>query len=95
VEKEFRGKIWRILPFVNAMHERYDFTWEREWRIAGPLDFRYQDLVCVILPDRRVRLRELMAKAGIAVISPGWIHERIVAELSRQQRSTKRLLKGL
>jgi hypothetical protein len=97
VKKKFRGKIWRILPFVNAMHERYDFTWEREWRIAGPLAFRPQDLVCLILPPggKEPRLRELLAKRGIAVISPGWIYEQIVAELSRQQRSTKRLRREL
>ena len=26
---------WRLLPFINAMHENYDFTWEREWRVLG------------------------------------------------------------
>ena len=29
------GKLWRILPFLNAMHERCDFSWEREWRLNG------------------------------------------------------------
>jgi hypothetical protein len=23
---------WRTLPFVNSMHDGYDFLWEREWR---------------------------------------------------------------
>jgi len=90
----FQYPLWQILPFVNAMHERYDFTWEREWRIAGPLQFEHRDLVCVILPEKgEQKLKKRMAKAGIAVISPGWIYEQIVSELARQQRRTRRLLR--
>jgi len=89
----FKGKIWRVLPFVNAMHERYDFTWEREWRIAGSLRFKLQDLACVVLPaGRENKLKHAFAKAGVAVISPGWTYEQIIAELGRQQRETKRLV---
>src|SRR3989440_7998435 len=29
--------LWRILPFVNSMHDGYDFSWEREWRKLGDL----------------------------------------------------------
>ena len=31
----FTGKTWRILPFVNVMHDGHDFAWEREWRVAA------------------------------------------------------------
>jgi len=92
----FRNEIWRVLPFVNAMHESYDFTWEREWRIAGALRFERKDLVCVILPMAgENQLKRRLARSGVAVISPGWIYEQIVSELARQQRRTRQLLREL
>jgi hypothetical protein len=87
---------WRILPFINAMHEKYDFSWEREWRVLNRLTFSWKDIVCVILPEYGERdMKEGMAQAGIATISPGWGYEQIVAELARQQRSTRQLQREL
>ena len=54
IDDEFENPMWQILPFVNAMHERYDFTWEREWRLAGALQFEHRDLVSVILIARLI-----------------------------------------
>lgn len=85
-------KLWRLLPFVNAMHEKYDFSWEREWRTHKDLKFGRSHLVCVVLPSLGEELlKERFAKAGIAVISPGWTYEQIVTELAKQQRATKSL----
>ena len=90
---KFVGKTWRLLPFINAMHEKYDFSWEREWRVVGDLKFRLNDLVCVVLPNEDDEdLKEKLARSGIAVISPGWTYEQIVTQLARQQRSTKQLV---
>jgi hypothetical protein len=87
---------WRILPFINAMHERYDFTWEREWRVLGDLDFATRNIVAVILPEEgETGLKERLATNGVAVISPGWTYEQIVGELGRQQRTTRSLTKAL
>jgi len=95
-EGNFKGKIWRLLPFINAMHERYDFTWEREWRVRGTFTFSINKLVCAILPpDGNDDVREALATAGIAAISPTWTYERIVAELALQQRKTRVIIKGL
>jgi hypothetical protein len=81
---------WRILPFINAMHERYDFTWERESRVQKTLRFRLDDLVCVILPSEgEDEIKEACAKSGLAAVSPGWTYEQIVAELAKQQVATK------
>jgi hypothetical protein len=81
---------WRILPFINAMHERYDFTWEREWRVRGRLRFKLSDLVCVILPsDGADDIKDACAKSGLAAVSPGWTYEQIVTELAKQQSATK------
>lgn len=88
--KAVNDTLSRLLPFINAMHERYDFTWEREWRVLKGLSFTTSKLVCVILPeDDTDDLRPLMAESGIAAISPGWSYEQIVAELSKQQRATR------
>jgi len=87
---------WRILPFLNAMHEKYDFSWEREWRVRGGLKFKISDLVCVILPSEGEEdLKSAFAEAGIAAISPGWRYEDIVGELAKQQRATKAASKAL
>jgi hypothetical protein len=88
--------LWRILPFVNSMHEGHDFSWEREWRIDGDLRFTNKDIVCVILPaERESALKRRLTSAGIATISPGWTYEQIVGELSKQQRTTRSLAKAL
>lgn len=80
----------RIVPFMNAMHEKYDFTWEREWRTTKSLNFKLSDLVCIILPEKgEDDIKEKALKAGIAVISPGWTCEQIITELADQQRKTK------
>ena len=80
----------RIVPFLNAMHEKYDFTWEREWRTTKSLTFKLDDLVCIILPEEgEDDIKEKALNAGIAVISPGWTYEQIITELADQQKKTK------
>lgn len=86
------GLLWRFLPFLNAMHESYDFTWEREWRVRGKLSFSAKDVICVILPQNgEEALKARFADGGVAVISPGWNYGQIVAELARQQGETRRV----
>jgi hypothetical protein len=89
--KKFKnGKVWRFLPYLNAMHERYDFTWEREWRVCGDVEYRPSDVMAVILPKGgKTEWRQRFAKSGVPVISPGLSYEEIVGELSLQQRATK------
>ena len=81
-----------LLACLNHINERYDFTWEREWRVLGDLAFAPRDVVCVILPEKGADLqKEKFLKRGVPVISPGWPAERIVAEFSDQARSARRL----
>ena len=89
--KKFKGgKIWRFLPYLNAMHERYDFTWEREWRVCGDVQFTPSDVVAVILPENNCdNWRKKFASRGIPVLTPGLSYEEIVGELSQQQRKTR------
>jgi hypothetical protein len=86
----FNDFSWRLLPLLNAMHEKYDFTWEREWRVCGDFAFDVSDIVCLILPaEGDEDLKRVAAGAGVAAISPGWTYEQIVAEMARQQRATR------
>jgi hypothetical protein len=89
----FTGKMWKILPLVNVMHDGHDFAWEREWRVIGNVEFDLDDLVCVILPESETELRKQMATKSIAAIDPDWSHEQVVAELAIQQRRTKQIWK--
>lgn len=83
----------RFLPFLNVMSEKYDFSWEREWRVLGDFTFKANDIVCVILPESGDDdLKKALAKVGVAYISPGWRYEKIVSELARQQKHTKKEL---
>ncbi len=86
-----KDKLWRLLPFLNAMHEGYDFAWEREWRLLGDLDFKPKDVISVILPEHGEtdRKREFM-KSGVPVISLGWSTEKLVSEFSDQARRARR-----
>ncbi len=85
-----KGKMWRFLPYLNAMHERYDFTWEREWRVLGDVQFTPSDVVAIILPRQGSDAwRNKFASRGIPVLSPGLSYEEIISELSRQQRKTR------
>ncbi|WP_157835306.1 hypothetical protein [Ectopseudomonas composti] len=84
------SKLWRLIPYLNAMHEKYDFSWEREWRMHTDFKFKLTDIVCIILPENgENEIKDKAAKAGIAVISPSWTYEHIVYQLSSQQRKTK------
>jgi hypothetical protein len=90
-KNNFTGKVWKKLPFISAMSDRYDFYWEREWRILGDFEFNYSDLVCVILPEDKMGIfKTKLAQQGIAWISPEWGFERIVDSLSDQQRRTRK-----
>jgi hypothetical protein len=85
-----------LLPYLNAMSDKYDFTWEREWRVSGHFEFELKDLVCVVLPpDADDAIIDRFARRGIPAISPEWNYERIVAEFATQQRKTKEIITEL
>ena len=84
------SKVWGIIPLLNAMNERYDFSWEREWRTNTDFEFLTSQIVCIVLPPAGdERFEQHCAEKGIAWISPGWTYEHIVSRLASQQRKTK------
>ena len=94
-KKGFNNALSSLIPYLNAMDGRYDFAWEREWRVVGKLAFEPADIVCVILPEQgEEKLKDKLLEGGVPVISPGWTAERIVDEFSKQARKARRVWKG-
>jgi hypothetical protein len=88
---KFAGKTWKLLPFLSAMHARYDFGWEKEWRHVGDLSFEYDDVECAVVPERVNReIKDRLADLAIAMYSPGWSLEQMVEESRKQQRRVQR-----
>ncbi|HEX3149667.1 MAG TPA: hypothetical protein VHR66_16445 [Gemmataceae bacterium] len=94
VKNGFSGRTWPLLPLVNVMHDGYDFTWEREWRVIGDVDFQFDDLAAVILPEDEYDLRDRMTRIGVPAIDPKWGYEKLVLEMASQQRSAKKAWKS-
>lgn len=60
--------IWELTPFIDfpGTHpsgsgpRRYEFSWEREWRVVGGLEFTPKDVAALFAPERdHERVREL------------------------------------
>ena len=74
-----------LLPFINIFGRttggrRYDFYWEREWRIVGDLKFAYTDVVVGLCPAERVNeFEEEFPK--VKFISPRWGLDQIINHL--------------
>jgi hypothetical protein len=48
--------IWSLTPFIDLPSGpdsayRYDFRWEREWRVASDLEFEVSDVAFLVLPE--------------------------------------------
>jgi len=41
----------QLHPFVNVIHQSFDATHEREWRVSGDLSFEYLDVMFVFCPE--------------------------------------------
>lgn len=50
--RDFNHAIWDLTPFIDlVMPGRYEWDWEREWRVRGNLDFLLGDVAFVITPE--------------------------------------------
>ncbi len=50
--KDFSNPIWELTPFLDLlMPGRYEWDWEREWRVRGDLDFTLADVAFVLTPE--------------------------------------------
>lgn len=50
--KDFNNPIWELTPFVDlVMPGRYEWDWEREWRVRGDVSFTLPDVAFVVTPE--------------------------------------------
>lgn len=49
---DFDNSLWGLTPFIDlVMPGRYEWDWEREWRVRGDLHFRHSDVAFVVTPE--------------------------------------------
>jgi len=72
---------------INVVSDRYDFSWEREWRYPGNLHFEFHELYAIIAAEPRKFLEVcqkclkgpvLRALKRLPIISPDWNYERVL-----------------
>ena len=90
----FRAKCGKFLT-LSAMHDGYDFDWEREWRVLGSVEFELDDSEFVLLPEgTEIGLRLKLQKQGLMVVCPTWGWEKMIERQAEQiRRMRNRLLK--
>lgn len=50
--KDYSDPIWELTPFMDLlMPGRYEWDWEREWRVQGDLQFTLSDVAFVVTPE--------------------------------------------
>lgn len=61
-------------PFVNIIHERFDATHEREWRVPGDLNFQYKDILFLFCPESDFELfSKIQTKAKPMLFDLNWL----------------------
>jgi hypothetical protein len=71
--------IWKLTPFVDYPSGpespfKYDFRWEREWRIAGDLHFKQTDVAFLLIPeDSHAAARSFFADAEAQNLGPSYV----------------------
>ena len=68
-----------LLALVNRCDEKYDFHWEREWRIVGDLEFELNDVYCGLCSEDCIRYFE--SKFRLKFIDPYWGMNQIIDKL--------------
>lgn len=60
--------IWRLTPLIDVVIDsprlRYDFRWEREWRVNGDLVFPNGAVAALLIPDASGELEAVRATVG-------------------------------
>ena len=79
-----------LMPFVSLMERgRYDFHWEREWRVPGGLPITPDNVAFIVCSERdipwlkdSVRYYQLEAWLKVPMIDASWGPERLIQEVS-------------
>ncbi|HSW69785.1 MAG TPA: hypothetical protein VLI69_06525 [Gammaproteobacteria bacterium] len=57
-----------IAGFVNIIHESFDSTHEREWRILGNFDFIYSDIKFIFCPEDEFEIFSAIQTKGLPAL---------------------------
>lgn len=50
--KDFSDPLWDLTPFIDLVRPgRYEWDWEREWRVLGDVNFTLADVSFVVTPQ--------------------------------------------
>lgn len=90
-KEDYYREIVHYYSLVNIISEKYDFSWEREWRHSGHFEFEYIDVVAIIAknPDsfekkckKEIDSNKFEDIKKIPIISPYWGYEEVIEALS-------------
>lgn len=90
-EDDYYHEITQYFSLINVINDRYDFSWEREWRFHGDFKFNYRNMVAIVCenPEEFEELCEENLKQNAIkfikrtpMISPDWGYEQVIEELS-------------
>ncbi len=57
-----------LLPFVNIIHSGFDATHEREWRVAGDLEFEATEIKFIFCPEKDFPVFAGLQSAGLPAL---------------------------
>lgn len=68
---DFTAALWQLTPFIDrVIPGRYQFEWEREWRVPGGLSFTMEDVAFVITPEGNEMHLEQEPGLDVPFVSP-------------------------
>jgi hypothetical protein len=91
--QEYYQEIVHYYSLINLISDRYDFSWEREWRCNGDFKFKYRDIVTIISDSPETFLEKCHKNLTknkmnyinrIPIISSRWGYERVIDEMSEK-----------
>lgn len=93
IKQEYYQEIVQYYSLINLMSDKYDFSWEREWRINGDFKFLYRDIVAIVSPNpdkfikscrKKLTTKKMNFIDRIPIISSEWGYEQVIEELSEK-----------
>lgn len=69
-KEQFSDKENSLLALVSKCDEDFDFSWEREWRIVGNLEFNFNGIYCGLCLEKDISYFE--KRYPVIFIDPHW-----------------------
>lgn len=97
-QESFYKEIVQYYSLINIIREDHDFSWEREWRYHGDLNFKYSQIAAIIASDPddfEDKCEEKLSKTAMKyikktpIIDPEWNYEEVIEAISIKLWSLK------